>query len=265
MNTCVQINLQFSGIGILQSMAQNSNTEATSEEIKEIITSDYESLYNFSKLNSSAECRQCKIIYKTDQRKTGYKTLSEHYHKPLNNLFEEILSKRRSDNLEDNPSVKNFLGGKNVETIWIDQIKKTASMACCSQHPVLMNVFNDPCIHWTTGFKCFNDTVRREIVKGNDELRTAVLKSLKKSSILIAFDGWTYTVKKEKHLSFVLFQVKSGSTPIFWKRMVMKTQTAFNASTWLQENKSGLRLLEINTIAVFADNASAPQLKLPNL
>ena len=99
-NTCVQINLQFRGIGALQSMAQNSNTESTPEEIREISTSNYESLYKFSKLNSSAECRQCKKIYKFDQRKTGYKTLSEHYRKHHKNLsrptFEEDSNERGS-------------------------------------------------------------------------------------------------------------------------------------------------------------------------
>ena len=88
MNTCVRVNLQFRGIDALQNMAGNSNTESTPEEITEIITSNYKSPYKSSKLNSSAEYRQCKKIYKFDQRKTGYKTLSEHYRKHHKDLFD---------------------------------------------------------------------------------------------------------------------------------------------------------------------------------
>ena len=84
----MQANLQFRGIGALQSMAQNSNTESTPEQITEIIISNYESLYKFSKFKCSAESRHGKKIYKFDQRKTGYKTLFEHYRKHHKDLFE---------------------------------------------------------------------------------------------------------------------------------------------------------------------------------
>ena len=108
------------------------------------------------------------------------------------------------------PVWKNFFGGKHVETRWIEQKKKTATMPCCSQHRVPINFFDDPCIQWTTGFKCSNDTFRLEIVKIYDELRPIVLKSLRKSSILITFDGWTITVTKEKHLFLLYFKSSPG-------------------------------------------------------
>ena len=56
-----------------------------------------------------------------------------------------------------------------------------------------------------------------------DELRTAVVKTLKNSSIFRPLLGWTKTVNKEKHLCFVMFQVKCVSVPFFWKSVVLIT------------------------------------------
>ena len=93
-NTWQHVNLQFREINQLQSMAQNPNSESTPEEITEIIISIHENPYKFSELNSSAECSQCKKIYKFDQKKTGNKTLSKHYRKIQKHLVEECSRKR---------------------------------------------------------------------------------------------------------------------------------------------------------------------------
>ena len=168
-------------------MSQNENTESLLEKITETITSSYKSFHKFSNLNSSAEYRQCKNLRKFDQRKMDYKTLSEQYRTHQKDLFQDFLRTRRSDNLEDSPSVKKLFGGKNVETTWIELKKNIAIMACCSQHSVPINFFDYPCLRWATEFKCSNDTVRWEIVKIYDELRPDILKSLSKCSFLIAF------------------------------------------------------------------------------
>ena len=81
-------------------------------------------------------------------------------------------------------------------------------MTCSTQHRVPLNLFDDPCVQWKTGYKCSNDTLRREIVKVYDELRTAVMKSLKKISILNASDGLTITVNKKS--TYVLLYFKSN-------------------------------------------------------
>ena len=112
-----------------------------------------------------------------------------------------------------------------------------------------------------------SDVVRKEIEELLNELKDHMENQenqLEGQKAVLAFDGWTNSVTKDKHLCFVILPIEESTQPVFYESFILLSQSTIKIQSELSRIHSALTENQIYVVAIIADNAKACQAAIFN-